>query len=248
MATFTSPAPRRTHRYATPGPSSRTPPRTRRFVGAHRVAPTATPPPRSIPESGMEVDEAPTPGAYAQAERASSQKDTVFAKTEELIVGLYGALPVEVKQALRSTGARRCELSCIPIHHVYCTQISWPSLIRDASTLPRVTRLSRLHRRASSGRMPRSNQPLQAQHATSFRVLLLLPAMQMSRLSHLITPSSLLGRAPSNQVSSLSPPPERRASGPRSPPDCQVEARSKRYIFLWRPPKKNTSRVLFEPI
>jgi len=53
----------------------------------------------------MEVDEAPTPGAYPQVERSSVQKDIIFAKTEELIVGLYGTLPVEVKQALRSTGA-----------------------------------------------------------------------------------------------------------------------------------------------
>ena len=59
----------------------------------------------------MEVDEAPIPGTYAQPERTSSQKDTVFAKTEELIARLYGALPVEVKQALRSTGARRHELT-----------------------------------------------------------------------------------------------------------------------------------------
>lgn len=112
MAPFASPPPRRTHRYATPRPASRTPPRTRRLVGAHRVAPAATPP-RSVAESGMEVDDAPTAGAYAQGERASSQKDTVFAKTEELTVGLYGALPVEVKQALRSTGARRHQWTCI---------------------------------------------------------------------------------------------------------------------------------------
>ena len=110
MATFASPAPRRTHRYATPRPSSGTPPRPRRLVGTHRVAPAATPP-RSVAESGMEVDEGPTPETHAQPEKASSQKDMVFAKTEELIVQLYGTLPVEVKQALRSTGARCRELT-----------------------------------------------------------------------------------------------------------------------------------------
>lgn len=108
MATFASPPPRRTHRYATPRPSSGTSPRPRRFVGAHRGAPAATPP-RSLAESSMEVDEAPT---YAQPDRSSGQKDTVFAKTEELTARLYGTLPVEVKQALRSTGARRHELTC----------------------------------------------------------------------------------------------------------------------------------------
>lgn len=99
------------------GPSG-TPSRPRRLVGAHRVAPAATPP-HSVAESGMEVDEAP--GAYAQAERTSSQKDTIFAKTEELIVGLYGALPVEVKQSLRSTGARCHELTSCSVHHICCT-------------------------------------------------------------------------------------------------------------------------------
>lgn len=69
----------------------------------------------------MEVDEAPTLGTYAQTEKTSGQKDTIFAKTEELIVGLYGALPVEVKQALRSTGARPHKLASCAIHHVYCT-------------------------------------------------------------------------------------------------------------------------------
>lgn len=117
MATFTSPPPRRTHRYATPRPSSGTPSRPRRLVGAHRGAPAATPP-HPVAESGMEVDEAPTFGAYGQAERTSSQKDTVFAKTEELIVGLYGALPVEVKQSLRSTGARRHELTSYSVHYI----------------------------------------------------------------------------------------------------------------------------------
>lgn len=102
MATFASPVPRRTHRHATPNPSSRTPPRTRRFVGAHR-APPATPP-GLVAESGMEVDEAPT-HAHTLAEKTSSQKDLTFAKTEELVAGLYGTLPVEVKQALRSAGA-----------------------------------------------------------------------------------------------------------------------------------------------
>ncbi|KAF8136731.1 hypothetical protein EV363DRAFT_1395817 [Boletus edulis] len=102
MATFTSPPPRRTHRYATPRPSSRTPPRARRLVTAHRAPPALTPP-RSVAESAMEVDEAPAPGTYTQPERAGNQKDIIFAKTEELIASLYGTLPVEVKQALRST-------------------------------------------------------------------------------------------------------------------------------------------------
>ncbi|KAG9318812.1 Non-repetitive/WGA-negative nucleoporin C-terminal-domain-containing protein [Chiua virens] len=93
-----------------PQRTSRTPPRPRRLVGysAHRVASAATPP-RSVGDSGMEVDEAPTPAGYTQADRPPNQKDTIFAKTEELVVGLYGGLPVEVKQALRSTGARRRE-------------------------------------------------------------------------------------------------------------------------------------------
>lgn len=103
MATFASPPPRRTRRYATPRPLSATPPppRTRRLVGAHRPTP-----PRQPPEPSMDVDEAPALATYTQAER-SSQKDLIFAKTEELIVGLHGTLPVEVKHALRSTGARR---------------------------------------------------------------------------------------------------------------------------------------------
>ncbi|KAF8843579.1 hypothetical protein BDN67DRAFT_964047 [Paxillus ammoniavirescens] len=98
---FDSPAPRRTHRHATPRQPSGTPPRQRRFVGP-RVVSGATPT-RSVVESGMDVDETSTPGAYAHNERALGQKDTVFAQTEELVVRLYGALPVEVRQVLRST-------------------------------------------------------------------------------------------------------------------------------------------------
>ncbi|KAF9227508.1 hypothetical protein BS17DRAFT_746046 [Gyrodon lividus] len=100
MATFGSPAPRRTHRHATPRQSSGTPPRQRRLVGT-RVVSGATPT-RSV-GSGMDVDETPTPGAYPYNERAPGQRDTMFAQTEELVVRLYGALPMEVRQVLRST-------------------------------------------------------------------------------------------------------------------------------------------------
>ncbi|KIK91679.1 hypothetical protein PAXRUDRAFT_830622 [Paxillus rubicundulus Ve08.2h10] len=101
MAMFDSPAPRRTHRHATPRQPSGTPPRQRRFVGT-RVVSGATPT-RSVVGSGMDVDETSTPGAYVHNEKALGQKDTVFAQTEELVVRLYGALPVEVRQVLRST-------------------------------------------------------------------------------------------------------------------------------------------------
>ncbi|KAH7889197.1 hypothetical protein F5I97DRAFT_483446 [Phlebopus sp. FC_14] len=100
MATFASPAPRRTHRHATPRQSSATPPRQRRLVGT-RVVSGATPARSTTP--AMDVDETPTPAAYAYNERMQKEKDTVFAKTEELEVRLYGMLPVEVRHVLRST-------------------------------------------------------------------------------------------------------------------------------------------------
>ncbi|KIJ69004.1 hypothetical protein HYDPIDRAFT_172503 [Hydnomerulius pinastri MD-312] len=100
MATFASPAPRKTHRHATPRQPSGTPPRQRRLVGTRVVS--GTTPTRSV-GSGMDVDATPTSGAYTYTERTPKERDTVFAKTEELVVGLYGGLPVEIRQVLRST-------------------------------------------------------------------------------------------------------------------------------------------------
>jgi len=96
--------------------------------------------------------------------------------------------------------------------------------------------------------MPHLNQPLQVQHATFFRVLLLLPVVQTLHLLHHFTPLFLHVRALLNQVSFSSLPLERRGFGPRFPLDFQEEVRSKRYTSLSRLPKKSMFRVLFELI
>lgn len=87
--TFHSPPPRKTHnRLAQRQPS--TPPRQRRLVGNRVVSPA------------MDVDT----HIHHDRDRTHREKDTTFAKTEELTVGLYGSLPVEVRHVLRGAGMR----------------------------------------------------------------------------------------------------------------------------------------------
>ncbi|KAG6334835.1 hypothetical protein ID866_4257 [Astraeus odoratus] len=96
MATFGSPPPRKTHRHVIPRQLDSTPPRQRRLVGT-RVASGACTPTRHA----MDVEE-PQVHAYHDRERPHREKETIFAKTEELTVALYGSLPVEVRHVLRS--------------------------------------------------------------------------------------------------------------------------------------------------
>ncbi|KAI6045772.1 hypothetical protein EDC04DRAFT_3031700 [Pisolithus marmoratus] len=100
MAAFDSPPPRKTHRYGAPRQPS-TPPRQRKLVGTRLASGANNAPPTAkstTPTNAMDVQEA----GYYDRERPLREKETVFAKTEELVVGLYGNLPVEVRHVLRS--------------------------------------------------------------------------------------------------------------------------------------------------
>ncbi|KAI6036255.1 hypothetical protein BKA83DRAFT_108575 [Pisolithus microcarpus] len=99
MAAFESPPPRKTHRHGTPRQPS-TPPRQRKLAGTRLAsgaynAPAAK---STTPTNAMDVQEV---GHYDR-DRSFRERETVFAKTEELVVGLYGNLPVEVRHVLRS--------------------------------------------------------------------------------------------------------------------------------------------------
>ncbi|KAG9226276.1 hypothetical protein CCMSSC00406_0003155 [Pleurotus cornucopiae] len=102
MATFSSPAPRRSSRLRTLATS---PPR-RPWVASKPSSQRASPAPGPAPVAEdedldiMEVDEA----ASVASERASQRApgETVYAKSEELLVAFYTHLPAEVKQILTS--------------------------------------------------------------------------------------------------------------------------------------------------
>ncbi|KAI6103387.1 hypothetical protein F5141DRAFT_205422 [Pisolithus sp. B1] len=95
MAAFDSPPPRKTHRHGTPRQPS-TPPRQRKL--GTRLTSGANNAPATTPTNAMDVQEV---GHYDR-DRPFRERETVFAKTEELVVGLYGNLPVEVRHVLRS--------------------------------------------------------------------------------------------------------------------------------------------------
>ncbi|KAL4077069.1 hypothetical protein V8B97DRAFT_1378901 [Scleroderma yunnanense] len=82
MMRVDSPPPRKTHNKLAAPRQPSTPPRQRRLVGNRIVSPA------------MDVD-------VHDKDRTHREKDTTFAKTEELTVGLYGSLPVEVRHVLR---------------------------------------------------------------------------------------------------------------------------------------------------
>ncbi|KAI6005623.1 hypothetical protein EDD15DRAFT_2212668 [Pisolithus albus] len=99
MAAFESPPPRKTHRHGTPRQAS-TPPKQRKLAGTRLASGTYNAPATksTTPANAMDVQEV---GHYDR-DRPFRERETVFAKTEELVVGLYGNLPVEVRHVLRS--------------------------------------------------------------------------------------------------------------------------------------------------
>ncbi|KAL4265228.1 nucleoporin Nup133 family protein [Pleurotus pulmonarius] len=102
MATFSSPAPRRSSRLRTLATS---PPR-RPWVASKPTSQRASPAPGPAPLAEyedpdiMEVDEAASVVSERTLQRAPGE--TVYAKSEELLVAFYTHLPAEVKQILTS--------------------------------------------------------------------------------------------------------------------------------------------------
>jgi nuclear pore complex protein Nup133 len=96
-----SPAPRKTHRYATPRQSV-TPPRQRRMVSAR---PAGTPSRRTeditAVQDVMDVDD-----LQMYNERVlGSGRETLYARTDEISVAFHAALPFEVRRELKGAGA-----------------------------------------------------------------------------------------------------------------------------------------------
>jgi hypothetical protein len=96
-----SPAPRKTHRYATPRQSV-TPPRQRRMVSAR---PAGTPSRRTediaAVQDVMDVDD-----VQMYNERVlGSGRETLYARTDEISVAFHAALPFEVRRELKGAGA-----------------------------------------------------------------------------------------------------------------------------------------------
>ncbi|KAG2078254.1 hypothetical protein BDR04DRAFT_1088016 [Suillus decipiens] len=94
-----SPAPRKTHRYATPRQSV-TPPRQRRMVSAR---PAGTPSRRTddiaVVQDIMDVDD-----MQMYNERVlGSGRETLYARTNEISVAFHAALPFEVRRELKGT-------------------------------------------------------------------------------------------------------------------------------------------------
>ncbi|KAG1756709.1 uncharacterized protein EDB91DRAFT_1241762 [Suillus paluster] len=92
-----SPAPRKTHRYATPRPSV-TPPRQRRMVSA-RVAGT---PSRRTEDIAVVPDVMDVDDVQMYNERPlGSGRETLYARTDEISVAFHAALPFEVRRELK---------------------------------------------------------------------------------------------------------------------------------------------------
>ncbi|KAG2031047.1 hypothetical protein BDR03DRAFT_1032191 [Suillus americanus] len=92
-----SPAPRKTHRYATPRQSV-TPPRQRRMVSAR---PAGTPSRRTediaVVQDVMDIDD-----VQMYNERVlGSGRETIYARTDEISVAFHAALPFEVRRELK---------------------------------------------------------------------------------------------------------------------------------------------------
>lgn len=92
-----SPAPRKTHRYATPR-QSLTPPRQRRMVSAR---PAGTPSRRTediaVVQDVMEVDDV----QMYNERMLGSGRETLYARTDEISVAFHAALPFEVRRELK---------------------------------------------------------------------------------------------------------------------------------------------------
>jgi nuclear pore complex protein Nup133 len=112
MAAFTgSPPPRRKNRPQSRQPALSPPPRrTGRFASSNPTSRLPTPARGAEPSSfireditvgSMDVDE----DTIQPTERGLRQ-DTVFAKSEEMLVTFHGHLPTEVKHVLRNAGER----------------------------------------------------------------------------------------------------------------------------------------------
>ncbi|KAG2157173.1 hypothetical protein DEU56DRAFT_7542 [Suillus clintonianus] len=92
-----SPAPRKTHRYATPR-ASVTPPRQRRMVSARAVGtPSRRTEDIAVVQDVMDVDD-----VQMYSERVlGSGRETLYARTDEISVAFHSALPFEARRELK---------------------------------------------------------------------------------------------------------------------------------------------------
>lgn len=99
------PTPRRTTRLRPPPTSP--PPRTKVGTGSRFATPVRTTPfghDNASIASGMDIDEGNSVTSDRGVSMARARIETVYARSDELVVSFYASLPVEVKQILKNSG------------------------------------------------------------------------------------------------------------------------------------------------